>query len=97
MSTNNGDVDNMNMDEDEQIRNEDRNQENYANKAEVIKYFYRYSDFSTQAIAEHVSMPISKVQEIVDELIKSDALEAFIEESTTRKNNERGCGFTGLL
>lgn len=84
MSTNNGDVDNMNMDEDEQIRNEDRNHENYANKAEVIKYFYRYSDFSTQAIAEHVSMPISKVQEIVDELIKNDALDAFIEESSTR-------------
>ncbi|MGB7635180.1 MAG: CBS domain-containing protein [Nitrososphaeraceae archaeon] len=29
-------------------------------------------------------MPISKVQKIVDELIKSDALEAFIEESTIR-------------
>lgn len=74
----------MHMNEDEQEGNEDKNQKNYANKVEVIKYFYRYSDFSTQAIAEHVSMPISKVQEIVDELIKSDALEAFIEESTTR-------------
>lgn len=51
---------------------------------EIIKYFYRYSDYSTEAIAEHLSMPISKVQEIVDELIKNDALEAFIEESTTR-------------
>jgi hypothetical protein len=37
-----------------------------------------------QAIAEHLSMPLSKVQKIVDELIKSDASEAFIEESTTR-------------
>jgi CBS domain-containing protein len=55
-----------------------------SNKVEIIKYFYRYSDYSIQAIAEHVSMPISKVQKIVDELIKSNALEAFIEESTTR-------------
>jgi CBS domain-containing protein len=74
----------MCMNEDKQIGNEDRNKENYANKVEVIKYFYRYSDYSTQAIAGHVAMPISRVQEIVDNLIKSDALEAFIEESTTR-------------
>jgi predicted transcriptional regulator len=50
----------------------------------MIKYFYRYSDYSIQAIAEHLSMPLSKVQKIVDELIKRDALDAFIEESTTR-------------
>lgn len=44
-------------------------------------------------------MPISKVQEIVDELIKSDALDTFIEESSIRveKNNEWGRNFTGLL
>ena len=66
---------------------------------EIIKYFYRYSDDSIQTIAEHLSMPISKVQEIVDELIKSDALDTFIEESSIRveKNNEWGRNFTGLL
>lgn len=57
---------------------------NDSNKGEIIRYFYRYSDYSIQAIAEHLSLPVGEVQEIVDELIKSDALEAFVEESTTR-------------
>jgi len=84
MGTNDGDTSNLHLKKDQQRKNGNRWQENYSNKVEIIKYFYRYSDYSTQAIAEHLSMPISKVQEIVDELIKSDALEAFIEESTTR-------------
>ena len=74
----------MHLKKDDQRKNENIWHENYSNKVEIIKYFYRYSDYSTQAIAEHPSMPIGKVQEIVDELIKSDALEVFIEESTTR-------------
>ena len=74
----------MHRKKDKLRENENRWQEDNSNNMEIIKYFYRYSDYSTQAIAEHLSMPISKVQEIVDELIKNDALEAFIEESTTR-------------
>jgi predicted transcriptional regulator len=57
------------------------NQKKNNNKKDVIKYFYRYS---TEAIAQHIRMPVDKVQEIIDDLIKADALEAFVEESTTR-------------
>jgi CBS domain-containing protein len=74
----------LHLKKDKHRVNENRWQEDNSNKVEIIKYFYRYSDYSTEAIAEHLSMPISKVQEILDELIKNDALEAFIEESTTR-------------
>jgi CBS domain-containing protein/predicted transcriptional regulator len=84
MRPDDGDTSNLHLKKDKQRKNENRWQENYSDKGERIKYLYRYSDYSTQAIAEHLSMPISNVQEIVDELIKSDALEAFIEESTTR-------------
>ena len=84
MSTDDGDTSNLHLKKDKQRKNENRWQDNYSDKGERIKYFYRYSDYPIQAIAKHLSMPISKVQEIVDELIKSDALEAFIEESTTR-------------
>jgi hypothetical protein len=54
------------------------------NKGDIIKYFYRYSDYSTKAIAQHIRMPVDEVQEIIDGLIKTDALEALVEESTTR-------------
>ena len=53
------------------------------NKEDIIKYFYRYSDFSTKAIAQHIGMPVDEVQEIINGLIKADALEALVEESTT--------------
>jgi CBS domain-containing protein len=84
MSTVDGKTSNLHLKKDKRRKKEDRWQEKNGNKVEIIKYFYRYSDYSVQAIAEHLSMPVSKVQDIVDELIKSDALEAFIEESTTR-------------
>ena len=84
MRTVDGKTSNLHLKKDKRRKKEDRWQENNGNKVEIIKYFYRYSDYSVQAIAEHLSMPVSKVQDIVDELIKSDALEAFIEESTTR-------------
>lgn len=67
-----------------QRKEEARWRKNNGDSVKMIKYFYRYSDYSIQAIAEHLSMPLGKVQKIVDELIKNDALEAFIEESTTR-------------
>ena len=84
MSTVDGKTSNLHLKKDKQRKKEVRWQGDNSNKVEMIKYFYRYSDYSMQAIAEHLSMPISKVQKIVDELIKSDALEAFIEESTIR-------------
>lgn len=54
------------------------------NKEDIIKYFYRYSDYSAEAIAQRIRMPVEEVQEIIDGLIKADALEAFVEESTAR-------------
>jgi CBS domain-containing protein/predicted transcriptional regulator len=82
MTTDNG-TRNLYQQKGKQRKNEGGHR-GYGNRAEIIKYFYRYSDYSTHAIAEHLSMSVVKVQKIVDELIKSDALEAFIEESTTR-------------
>jgi CBS domain-containing protein/predicted transcriptional regulator len=84
MSTVDDKTSNMHLKKDKQRKKEVRWQGDNSNKVEMIKYFYRYSDYSMQAIAEHLSMPLSKVQKIVDELIKSDALEAFTEESTAR-------------
>jgi CBS domain-containing protein len=84
MSTVDDTTSNLQLKKGKQRKKEARWQENNGNAAEMINYFYRYSDYSTQAIAEHLSMPLGKVQKIVDELIKSDALEAFIEESTTK-------------
>jgi CBS domain-containing protein/predicted transcriptional regulator len=84
MSTVDDKASNLHLKKDKQRKEEVRWQRDNSNKAEMIKYFYRYSDYSMQAIADHLSLPLNKVQKIVDELIKSEALEAFIEESTTR-------------
>jgi CBS domain-containing protein len=84
MSTVDDTTSNLQLKKGKQRKKEARWRENNGNTVEMIKYFYRYSDYSMQAIAEHLSMPLGKVQKIVDELTKSDALEAFIEESTTR-------------
>jgi CBS domain-containing protein len=54
------------------------------NKEDIIKYFYRYSDYSAEAIAQRIRMPVNEVQKIIDGLIKADALEALVEESTAR-------------
>jgi CBS domain-containing protein len=84
MSTIDDTTSNLQLKKGKQRKKEARWRENNSSTVEMIKYFYRYSDYSIQAIAEHLSMPLGKVQKIVDELIKSDALEAFLEESTTR-------------
>jgi CBS domain-containing protein len=49
-----------------------------------IATLYRYSDLSVEAIAQQVGMDANDVQEIVDNLIKKDALEVIIEQSETR-------------
>lgn len=49
----------------------------------TIANLYRYSDLSTEAIAQQVDMDASKVQKIVDDLVKNDALEVVIDQSTT--------------
>ena len=59
---------NLQLKKGELRKKEARWQKNNGNAVEMIKYFYRYSDYSMQAIAEHLSMPLSKVKKIVDEL-----------------------------
>ena len=41
-------------------KNEDGWQENYGNKVEIIKYFYRYSDDSIQTIASICQCQLAK-------------------------------------
>ncbi|HEX6283179.1 MAG TPA: CBS domain-containing protein [Nitrososphaera sp.] len=50
----------------------------------IIANLYRYSDLSVEAIAQQVDMDANEVQKIVDNLVKNDALEVVIEQSTTR-------------
>jgi CBS domain-containing protein len=50
----------------------------------TIANLYRYSDLSVEAIAQQVDMEASKVQEIVDDLVKNDALEVLVDQSMTR-------------
>ena len=59
---------NLQLKKGELRKKEARWKKNNGNAVEMIKYFYRYSDYSMQAIAEHLSMPLSKVKKIVDEL-----------------------------
>lgn len=53
-------------------------------KRSIIANLYRYSDLSVEAIAEQVDMDAREVQKIVDNLVKNDALEVVIDQSTTR-------------
>jgi CBS domain-containing protein len=55
-----------------------------ANKRDTISNLYRYSDLTVEAIAQQVDMETDAVQDILDTLIKKDALEVFIEQSATR-------------
>lgn len=50
----------------------------------IIANLYRYSDLSVEAIAQQVDMDAKEVQKIVDNLVKNDALEVVIDQSTTR-------------
>lgn len=50
----------------------------------IIANLYRYSDLSVEAIARQVDMNEKEVQKIVDDLVKNDALEVIIDQSTTR-------------
>ena len=50
----------------------------------IIANLYRYSDLSVKAIAQQVDMDAKEVQKIVDDLVKNDALEVVIDQSTTR-------------
>lgn len=49
----------------------------------TIVNLYRYSDLSVVAIAEQVDVEANRVQEIVDELTKDEALDVLIEQSIT--------------
>lgn len=53
-------------------------------KKSTIANLYHYSDLSIEAIAQQVDMKVNKVQEIVDDLVKSDALEVLVDQSRTR-------------
>lgn len=53
-------------------------------KVSAIASFYHYSDLSVEAVADQLDMSLSDVQEIIDELTKAEALEMFVEQSTTQ-------------
>ncbi len=53
-------------------------------KRSIIANLYRYSDLSVETIAAHVDLDAKEVQKIVDNLVKNDALEVVIDQSTTR-------------
>lgn len=53
-------------------------------KKSTIANLYRYSDLSIEAIAQQVDMEAGKVQEIVDGLVKNDALDVLVDQSITR-------------
>ncbi|MFY9566173.1 MAG: CBS domain-containing protein [Nitrososphaeraceae archaeon] len=55
----------------------------YEQKKKKIKNFYRYSDLSFGVIAKQLHMPLTEVQNIINQMIESDALELAIEKSTT--------------
>jgi CBS domain-containing protein len=50
----------------------------------TIANLYRYSDLSIEAIARQVDMEVDKVQEIIDDLVRNDALELLVEQSMAR-------------
>lgn len=58
--------------------------EQESRKKSTIANLYRYSDLSVKAIAQQVDMEASKVREIVDDLVKNDALEVLVDQSMAR-------------
>lgn len=64
-------------------KNMTRSSDSYEQKKRKIKNFYRYSDLSFGVIAKQLHMSLAEVQEIINQMIESDALELAIEKSTT--------------
>jgi CBS domain-containing protein len=58
--------------------------ERESRRKSTIANLYRFSDLSLEAIAQQVDMETDKVQEIIDELVKEDALEVLVDQSTAR-------------
>lgn len=52
-------------------------------KKNVIANLYRYSDLSAKAISHQVDMDVKEVKKIIDALVKDEALEVFVDQSTT--------------
>jgi CBS domain-containing protein len=50
----------------------------------AIANLYRYSDLSVDAIAQQIDMEADKVQEIIGDLVKNDALEVLVDQSMVR-------------
>jgi CBS domain-containing protein len=61
-----------------------RREEELLRKREVVASLYRYSDLSVENIAQQVDMSLNEVQDMTDELAKSDALQSLVEQSTTK-------------
>jgi CBS domain-containing protein len=53
-------------------------------KKQVVTSLYRYSDLSIKNIAQQVNISPNEVQEITDELAKSEAFQSFVEKSTAK-------------
>jgi CBS domain-containing protein len=51
-------------------------------KKSTIANLYRYSDLSVEAIAQQVDVDLHTVQRIIDQLVKDEALEIFVDQST---------------
>ena len=64
--------------EQQQLKNKKKKSE------DMIASLYRYSDLSVQAIAHKVNMNPNEVQKMIDDIVKSNALEVLVEQSTTR-------------
>jgi CBS domain-containing protein len=62
----------------------DKEEEKALRKKEAVTSLYRYSDLSIENIAQQVGMSTIKVQQITNELAKSEALQSFVEKSTTK-------------
>ena len=58
--------------------------ERQSREKNAIANLYRYSDLSVEAIAQQVDMEAEKVQEIIDDLVKNDALEVLVDQSMAR-------------
>jgi signal-transduction protein with cAMP-binding, CBS, and nucleotidyltransferase domain len=62
----------------------DKEEEKALRKKEAVTSLYRYSDLSIENIAQQVGMSTIEVQQITNELAKSEALQSFVEKSTTK-------------
>jgi CBS domain-containing protein len=62
----------------------DKEEEKALIKKEAVTSLYRYSDLSIENIAQQVGMSPIEVQQITNELAKSEALQSFVEKSTTK-------------